>query len=158
MELIYKFKLDSISLIREELKSEKECIQYYDSGTLFIIQRERGVLKFECDSVQGFAFQLADFLKVKEIGNDRFISDNEEYNLILCHSLDKEGMVSLTEEWNDYNSRIRLLVQMEELKQSCIDIFKEVNMELAFLIPEIITSNQFKEYESSLVDFLNEDI
>jgi len=156
MKLIYKYQLDSIARIREELKSDKGDIQYYDSGILLIMQKGRGWLKLECNSIQEFAFQLADFIKMNGAENDRYISDNEKYNLVLSLLSEDSKIVSLSEEWNDYNHHIRLSVEWDELKQVCISMYEAVNRELAFFIPEVTDLDQFKEYANDLTNFLKE--
>lgn len=156
MELIYKYKLDSIDRIRKELKLYEGNAQYYDSGILFIMQKGGGWLKIECDSIQEFAFQLAEFIKMKGAENDRYISDNEKYNLILSLLPNENKMVSITEEWNDYNHHVKLIVECDELNEVCISLFEAVNRELAFFIPEIAGTDQFKEYANGLTDFLKE--
>jgi uncharacterized protein YciU (UPF0263 family) len=93
---------------------------------------------------------------MKGAENERYISDNEKYNLILFLLPNENKMVSITEEWNDYNHHVKLIVECDELKEVCISLFEAVNRELAFFIPEIVGTDQFKEYANGLTDFLKE--
>lgn len=144
MEIIFKNNLDSILKMREEISSSSETVHYYDSGCIYILNDE-GKLKFACNSLQEFTFQMVDyFLDMKE---RRTISDNDNYNLVL--ELDGEK-IKMKEEWIEANFYKELSVNALTLKDIVLNLYKLINKELEVYIPDIVKSHQFDQHVEKL--------
>ena len=147
MNILHKYDLKSISKIRDEILKGNDLInlQYYDSGKIYFLNEV--CIEFYCNSIQEFAYQLLDY-SYFNLSESRFISDNDNYNLII----EKEGnILKYYEEWNEVNYLKISEVNFSELSAKSKILYESINIELKFLIEDISKTSQFEDH----LNFLN---